>query len=88
MMQEYGPYTKRKTCRLFVAWVRLAGASVRGWHEPTDKAEREEQMRQDAIDNGALSVSFQLYSLLCYSTASAGRCAAGACAFRSSSRLV
>jgi Ca2+-binding EF-hand superfamily protein len=50
MLQEYGPYVKRKTCRLYAAWVRLAGGTIRGWKEPSDEAAKLEQARQDVLD--------------------------------------
>ena len=50
MLQEYGPYAKRKTCRLFSAWIRLAGGTVRGFRVPVDEAARQEQARRDAAD--------------------------------------
>eukprot|EP01012_Entosiphon_sulcatum_P062087 TRINITY_DN8821_c0_g1_i1.p1 TRINITY_DN8821_c0_g1~~TRINITY_DN8821_c0_g1_i1.p1 ORF type:complete len:4205 (-),score=604.71 TRINITY_DN8821_c0_g1_i1:28-12642(-) len=30
MQQEFGPYRKRKACKLFAKWVRLAGGRIRG----------------------------------------------------------
>jgi Ca2+-binding EF-hand superfamily protein len=50
MMSEYGPYVKRRTCRLYAAWVRLAGGTVRGWREPTDDAAKQEQKRLDLME--------------------------------------
>jgi hypothetical protein len=47
MLSEYGPYVKRRTCRLYAAWVRLAGG---GWREPSDDAARQEQKRLDLME--------------------------------------
>jgi hypothetical protein len=37
MSQELLPFNKRRACKLFAKWVKLAGGKVRGW----DRAEQE-----------------------------------------------
>ena len=37
MNNEYGPHDKRKTCKMYVKWVELAGGRVRGRSSKDDE---------------------------------------------------
>ena len=58
MSAESGPYAQRRACRLFTAWLRLNGATVRGFKKPPTPELALAQTRLDVAQVCVIALSF------------------------------